>query len=193
MDERGFTCDIIVGIDCTDTNTFINSDGYTSEGWKDVLRNCPVSCNLCNSGTSRRHLEDDLSSDPCVCMPTWSMSKAGPNCTTQQGCPASACDDDPIGPWCEVANPGCATVESGESWAYCSPGTTTVGGTDRLPEDERTICAPFFRPMTRGQIPASEFLMFHELISHFTSFNEHAWEFYCVRMCSQYLSPINVK
>ncbi len=124
VDEVGDTCDFHVGYDCTDQNTFINTYGFTPEGWKDLLRNCPVSCNLCDSGASRRYLKDDLSSDPCVCMPTWSMSKAGPTCANQQGCPASACDHDPIGPWCVVVNLGCATVESGESWAYCSPGTT---------------------------------------------------------------------
>ncbi len=83
-------------------------------------------CVQCDSGASRRHLEDDLSSDPCVCMPAWSMSKAEPNCANQQGCPTSACDNDPIGPWCEVVNRGCATAEGDGSWAYCSPGTTMV-------------------------------------------------------------------
>jgi hypothetical protein len=142
--ELGYACDVLVGQDCTDKKKFINSYGFTPEGWKDLLRNCPVSCKLCDSKASfRRHLEDDLSSDPCVCMPTWSMSKFEPNCANQQGCPASACDSDPLGPWCEVVNPGCATVESGESWAYCSPGTTC--GTDRLlGEDDATPLCPFF-------------------------------------------------
>ncbi len=105
---------------------YINNFGFTPEGWKELLRNCPVSCNLCDSDASRRHLEDDLSSDPCVCMPTWGMIKVDPNCANQQGCPASACDNDPIGPWCEVVSHGCATAESGGSWAYCSAGTTVV-------------------------------------------------------------------
>jgi hypothetical protein len=124
--EIGENCDSNVGYDCTDKTMFINSYGYTPEGWKDLLRNCPVSCNLCDSKATRRLLEDDLSSDPCVCMPTWSMAKIDPTCANQQGCPASACDDDPIGPWCEVVNRGCATVEIGGSWAYCSPGTMVL-------------------------------------------------------------------
>ncbi len=132
VDEIGDTCDSNVGYDCTDKNTFINSYGFTPEGWKDLLRNCPVSCNLCDSkASSRRHLEDDLSSDPCVCMPAWGGPvKVDPTCANQQGCPASACDNDPLGPWCEVVNPGCATAEGDGSWAYCSPGTTC--GTDRI-------------------------------------------------------------
>ncbi len=139
VDEIGFTCDS--NVDCSDKNKYINSYGYTPNGWKDLLGNCPVSCNLCDSGVSRRHLEDDLSSDPCVCMPTWSMAKVEPTCANQQGCPASACDNDPIGPWCLVVNPGCATAESGGSWAYCSPGTMVV-----LTEfySKRAYLCPFF-------------------------------------------------
>ena len=126
VDELGYTCDINVGDDCTDKHTFVNKYGFTPEGWEDLLRNCPVSCNICDSKASRRHLEDDLSSDPCVCMPAWSMSKVEPNCANQRGCPASACDNDPNGPWCLVLNPGCATAEGDGRWAYCSPGTMVV-------------------------------------------------------------------
>ncbi len=151
VDEFGYICDFNVGIDCTDKNTYINSYGYTPGGWKDLLRNCPVSCSLCDSGASRRHLEDDLSSDPCVCMPTWSMSKVDPTCVNQQGCPTSACDNDPIGPWCEVANLGCATAESGGSWAYCSPGTTVVP-TEFYKIRCPPLC-PFFSTKTREQNP----------------------------------------
>jgi hypothetical protein len=125
VDEFGNTCDINVGYDCTDKNKYINTYGFTPEGWKDLFRNCPVSCNLCESGASR-WLEEYPFSDPCVCMPAWSISKFEPTCANQKGCPAFACDNDPIGPWCLVVNPGCATVVSGESWAYCSPGTTVV-------------------------------------------------------------------
>jgi hypothetical protein len=123
VDERGNTCSKHVGYDCIDSNSFIK---FTPKGWKDVLRNCPVSCNLCDSGASRRHLEDDPSSDPCVCMTAWSMSKYDPTCANQRGCPTSACDNDPIGPWCEVVNFGCATAEGDGSWAYCSPGTAVI-------------------------------------------------------------------
>jgi hypothetical protein len=128
VDEIGYTCFKWVGYDCTVKNTFINAYGFTPEGWKDLLRNCPVSCNLCDSkASSRRHLEDDLSSDPCVCMPTWGgLVKVDPTCANQQGCPASACDNDPLGPWCLVVNLGCATAEGDGSWAYCSPGTTVI-------------------------------------------------------------------
>ncbi len=161
MDEVGDTCDAIsVGSDCTDKNTFISSHGFTPEGWKDLLRNCAVSCNLCDSGTSRRRLEDDLPSDPCLCMPTWSMPKVDPNCANQQGCPASACDNDTIGPWCLVLNRGCATAESGGSWAYCSPGTSVV------PTEFSKIRYPsvhFFRPRHANKIPTSEFLLFMSL------------------------------
>ncbi len=126
VDEIGDTCDIQVAYNCTKKKMYINNFGFTPEGWKELLRNCPVSCNLCDSDASRRHLEDDLSSDPCVCMPTWTLVKVDPNCANQQGCPASPCDNDPKGPWCEVVSHGCATAESGESWAYCSGGTTVV-------------------------------------------------------------------
>jgi hypothetical protein len=125
VDEFGNTCDSNVGYDCTDYNTYIDSYGYNTESWKDLLRNCPVSCNLCDSGASRRHLEGGLSSDPCVCMPTWGiLVKVEPTCANQRGCPDSACDNDQIGPWCLVVNLGCATAEGDGSWAYCSPGTT---------------------------------------------------------------------
>jgi hypothetical protein len=124
FDERDNNCGKHVGYDCKD-NWYINS--YTPEGWKDLLRNCPVSCNLCDIRASRRYLVDDLSSDPCVCMPTWGrLVKVDPTCANQRGCPASACDNDPIGPWCEVVNFGCATAEGDGSWAYCSPGTAVV-------------------------------------------------------------------
>ncbi len=125
VDEFGDPCDTNVGYDCTDNNMFIGF-GFTREGWKNILGNCPVSCNQCDSGASRRHLEDDLSTDFCVCMPAWSMSKFEPNCANQRGCPASACDNDPLGPWCKVMNSGCAMAEGDGSWAYCSPGTTVI-------------------------------------------------------------------
>jgi hypothetical protein len=129
VDEIGDTCDSNAGYDCAYRDFYINTWGYSPEGWKELLRNCLVSCDLCDSGASRRHLEDDLSSDPCVCMPTWGgggLVKVNPTCANQRGCPASACDNDPIGPWCEVVNLGCATAEGDGSWAYCSPGTTVV-------------------------------------------------------------------
>ncbi len=127
VDEIGAICGEYVGYDCTDKNMFYNDWGHSPEGWKELLRNCPVSCDLCDSGASRRHLEDDLSSDPCVCMPIWGrLVKVDPTCANQRGCPASACDNDPIGPWCEVVNVGCTTAEGNGSWAYCSPGTTAV-------------------------------------------------------------------
>ncbi len=127
VDEIGDTCDIQVAYDCTDKNTYINSNGYTQLGWKDLLRNCPVSCNLCDSEASRK-LEVDVSSDPCVCMPTWEFVRIDPNCANQQGCPASACDNDPIGPWCLVVNQDCATAtaDGDGSWVYCSVAGTTV-------------------------------------------------------------------
>jgi hypothetical protein len=152
VDEIGDTCKSNVMDDCTDKNKFINKFGYTPEGWKDLLRNCPVSCNLCDSGASRRHLEDDLSSDPCVCMQTWGiLVEVEPTCANQQGCPASACDSDPIGPWCLVVNLGCATAEGDGSWAYCSSGTTVVP-TKKRGQEVTPLC-PFFDQETRGQNP----------------------------------------
>ncbi len=129
MDEIGDTCDVQVAYDCTDKNMYINNFGFTPEGWKELLRNCPVACNLCDSGASRR-LEDDLSSDPCVCMTTWELVRVDPNCANQQGCPASACDNDPIGRWCLVVNRGCATAEGDGSWMYCPAAGTTVVPTE---------------------------------------------------------------
>ncbi len=127
VDEIGDTCDVQVAFDCTDNNMYVNNFGFTPEGWKELLRNCPVSCNLCDSGASRR-LEGDRSSDLCVCMPTWNLVRVDPNCVDQQGCPASPCDGDPNGRWCLVVNPYCATSNNGdESWVYCPvPGTTVV-------------------------------------------------------------------
>ncbi len=158
MSEFGYACDVNVGYDCIDKNTFINIYGFTPEGWKDLLRNCPVSCNLCDSkASSRRHLKDALSSDPCVCMPTWGgLVKVDPTCANQQGCPASACDKDPIGPWCEVVNPGCATAEGDGSWAYCSPGT------NRFFYDKIPLCALFSNQDSRTKSPP-EFLLFMSL------------------------------
>jgi hypothetical protein len=60
VDEVGYTCSNHVGYDCTAKNKYINSFGYTPEGWKKVLDNCPVSCSLCDSGAFRS-LEDDVS------------------------------------------------------------------------------------------------------------------------------------
>jgi hypothetical protein len=173
VDEIGNTCDSNVSDDCTDKNKYINKYGFTPEGWKDLLRNCPVSCNLCDSKASRRHLEDDLSSDPCVCMPAWSMSmsKVEPTCENQQGCPASACDNDTIGPWCLVVNPGCVTAEGDGRWAYCSPGTTVVPT-----EFYRIIYlsdVPYTRLMIRGQNTRLMIRAFHELISHSISLIRH--------------------
>jgi hypothetical protein len=167
--ELEVTCATLVGNNCTDKNLFVNKFEFTPEGWKDLLRNCAVSCNLCDSGASQRHLEDDLSFDPCVCMPTWSwpMSKVEPTCVNIHGCPASACDNDPIGPWCEVVNRGCATAEGDGSWAYCYPGATMVP-TEFY--DIRYPLCPFFDFDTWTKSPP-EFLLFMSLFHTLDTFS----------------------
>merc|ERR1719445_1130678 len=81
--------------------------------------------------------------EPCRCASLWSSPED--KCFDIKGCPATPCDDDELGSWCMVENPGCDTEEDKDAWSYCTPdnvATTTPSPATTTPCPTTTTPCP---------------------------------------------------